>query len=70
MKLWLLNHKRADFFGFQILDLKDHFSASLREMLPVYIYCFENQAVTEAFPPLIDDTTAKTPENKNTTDSC
>ena len=27
-KLWLFNHKRAD-FGFQILDLKDHFSASL-----------------------------------------
>ena len=26
--LWLFNHKRAD-FGFQILDLKDHFSASL-----------------------------------------
>ena len=27
-KLWLFNHKRVD-FGFQILDLKDHFSASL-----------------------------------------
>ena len=28
-KLWLFNRKRAD-FDFQILDLKDHFSASLR----------------------------------------
>ena len=31
-KLWLFNHKRAD-FGFQILDLKDHFSVSLTKVI-------------------------------------
>ena len=25
-------------FGFQILDLKDHFSASINELTPIYLY--------------------------------
>ena len=32
-KLWLFNHKEL-IFGFQILDLKDRFSASLTGPLP------------------------------------
>ena len=42
-KLWLCNHIRVD-FGFQILDLKDHISASLTSKSCVKSTCWDTRA--------------------------